>query len=71
MCKKSNIMNINGYILEISYDSDIHQFHGQFIGLNSGADCYAANLEDLYQKAEKSLNIYLQVCMENGISPRG
>ena len=65
---KIELININGYDLEVFYDTDICQFHGEFIGLNSGADCYAANLEDLYMEAEKSLNIYLTVCTENRIS---
>ena len=65
---KIELININGYDLEVFYDTDICQFHGEFIGLNGGADCYAANLEDLYMEAEKSLNIYLTVCTENRLS---
>ena len=41
---KIELININGYDLEDFYDTDICQFHGEFIGLNGGADCYAANL---------------------------
>lgn len=42
-----NQMTINGVKAVTIYDSDIGLFRGEFIGLNGGADFYAANAEGL------------------------
>lgn len=66
----NNIMKINDYKAIISYDPDIEMFRGEFIGLNGGADFYADNIEDLRKEGETSLKVYLEMCKENGITPR-
>jgi predicted HicB family RNase H-like nuclease len=42
-----NQMTINGVKAVITYDSDIDLFRGEFVGLNGGADFYAADAEGL------------------------
>ena len=40
-----NTMIINGHRAVIQYDPEIELFRGEFIGLNGGADFYAADIE--------------------------
>ena len=37
-----NTMTIGGYQAVIAFDPDIQRFRGEFVGLNGGADFYAA-----------------------------
>ena len=48
-----NQMTINGVKAVITYDSDIDLFRGEFIGLNGGADFYAADAEGLRREGAK------------------
>lgn len=64
-----NIMEINGYKANISYDPETEMFRGEFIGLNDGADFYADNVGDLRKEGEISLKVFLDVCKEKGIEP--
>jgi len=64
-----NIMNIKGYQALISYDAEINMFRGEFISLNGGADFYANDIEGLIREGELSLNIFLKMCQEDGVSP--
>lgn len=66
----NNILNIKGYQAVIAYDPEINLLRGEFIGLNGGADFYAADIESLKREAEISLQTYLDVCQEQGIEPR-
>ncbi len=70
----NNIMTFNKdkntYKALISYDSEIEMFRGEFIGLNGGADFYADNIHDLRKEGETSLNVFLDMCKEEGISPK-
>ncbi|MGI2028654.1 type II toxin-antitoxin system HicB family antitoxin [Endozoicomonas acroporae] len=65
-----NQMNINGYTAVITYDPDIDLFRGEFIGLNGGADFYAADVKSLHQEGKVSLKVFLEACQEEGIEPR-
>lgn len=64
-----NKLVINGYTAIIAYDEDIDMFRGEFIGINGGADFYASDIASLHREAEISLNIFLDVCKQKGISP--
>jgi len=64
-----NIMDINGYKAVIQYDPVIDRFRGEFLGLNGGADFYAANIEDLRREAMISLNVFLDICKKEGLNP--
>ena len=65
----NNVLTVNGYRAVISFDPEINLFRGEFIGLNGGADFYAATIDELHQEAKISLQTYLDVCHEQGIDP--
>ncbi len=66
----TNVMIINGYKAIIQYDPDIDLFRGEFIGLNGGADFYAATVQDLHEEGRQSLKVFLDMCKEDGVNPR-
>ncbi len=57
------------YNTVIKYDPEIDQFRGEFIGLNGGADFYATNIEELREEGKISLQVFLDMCKEEGINP--
>ncbi len=65
-----NIMEINGYRAIIQYDPEIEMVRGEFIGLNGGADFYAKDIDGLRQECETSLQVFLDMCREDGVEPR-
>ena len=65
-----NTMEINGYKAIIQYDPEIEIFRGEFVGLNGGADFYAKDIEGLRTEGEISLNVFLEMCREDGVEPR-
>jgi len=64
-----NLMSIDGYKAIIKYDPVIDQFRGEFVGLNGGADFYASNIEDLREEGKISLEVFLDLCTEEGLNP--
>lgn len=67
----NNIMTFDGgYKAVISYDPEIEMFRGEFVGLNGGADFYAADLAGLKREGRISLETFLEVCAEKGIAPK-
>jgi len=64
-----NQMTINGVKAMITYDSDIDLFRGEFIGLNGGADLYAADAEGLRREGAISLKVFMDACQEDGVEP--
>lgn len=66
----NNVMNIDGHQAVITYDPEIEMFRGEFSGLNGGADFYAADVAGLHMEGKKSLQVFLEVCKEQGIEPR-
>ena len=65
-----NTMMISGYQAVISFDPDLHMFRGEFVGLNGGADFYAADVPGLKTEGETSLRIFLEACQRRGLEPR-
>ncbi len=65
----NNLMIIDGYRAVIQYDPEIELFRGEFVGLNGGADFYAADVAGLRSEGSCSLRTFLDVCRENGIDP--
>ena len=65
-----NIMTIGGQQAVIAYDPEIEMFRGEFIGLNGGADFYAADVTGLRSEGELSLNAFLEECAKRGVEPR-
>jgi predicted HicB family RNase H-like nuclease len=64
-----NVILIDGQRAVISYDPEIEMFHGEFIGLNGGADFYASDVAALMREGSASFRTFLEVCTERGIEP--
>jgi predicted HicB family RNase H-like nuclease len=65
-----NMMEIDGYKAKIEYDPDLDQFRGEILGLNGSADFYGKSPASLRKEFKNSLKIFLEVCEEEGISPK-
>ena len=63
-------MKIDGYDAVINYDPEIEMFRGEFINLNGGADFYASDIAGLQKEGQLSLQMFLSMCAENGVSPK-
>jgi predicted HicB family RNase H-like nuclease len=64
-----NIMTLNKYSAKIEYDPELDQFRGEILGLNGGADFYGKNPQELRKEFKISLDTFLEVCKEKGITP--
>jgi len=64
-----NTMIINGQKATISYDESMDMFRGEFIGLNGGADFYAADIAGLHAEGATSLRVFLDMCREDDAEP--
>ena len=64
------MMNVDGYHARIEYDEETNQFRGEILGLSGGADFYGSSSEELRREFKKSLDVFLEVCKEQGIEPR-
>lgn len=65
----SNMMTINGYQAVITFDPEISMFRGEFLGLNGGADFYAADVEGLHREGEVSLRVFLEAREKRDVDP--
>ena len=65
-----NTMVIEGYRAVIQFDPDIEMFRGEFVGLNGGADFYARDIAGLRREGTASLEMFLDMCKEDGVEPR-
>ena len=65
-----NLMTVDGYSARIEYDSETDLFRGEILGLSGGADFYGANPDELRLEFKKSLDVFLEVCREQGVDPR-
>ena len=59
-----------GYKSVITYDPELEMFRGEFVGLNGGADFYASDAASLKREGQISLNVFLRMCEEDGVSPK-
>ena len=65
-----NMLEIDGYKAFVQFDPEIEMFRGEFIGLNGSADFYARDVTGLKSEASLSLKVFLEMCKEDGVSPR-
>ena len=65
-----NTMEIEGHQAVIQFDPDIEMFRGEFVGLNGGADFYARDIAGLRREGAVSLEVFLDMCREDGVEPR-
>lgn len=64
-----NMMEIDGAKAVISFDPEAGLFRGEFVGLNGGADFYAADVEGLRREGAISLRVFLEACKEDEVEP--
>jgi predicted HicB family RNase H-like nuclease len=64
-----NLMNVDGYQAKIEYDEETDQFRGQILGISGGADFYGSSPDDVRPEFKNSLEVFLEVCKEQGIEP--
>jgi predicted HicB family RNase H-like nuclease len=64
-----NLMKMDGYHAKIEFDEESDQFRGEILGLSGGADFYGSSPDELRREFSKSLDIFLDVCKEQGSSP--
>jgi predicted HicB family RNase H-like nuclease len=62
-------MIVDGFKAMIRFVPDMQMFRGEFINLSGGADFYATDVRGLEREGKISLDIYLDACKRNGISP--
>ena len=65
-----NFMKLDGYHAKIEYVEETDQFRGEILGLAGRADFYVSSPDQLRQELKKSLDVFLEVCKEQGIEPR-
>ena len=65
-----NVMTVDGYHAKIEYDEELDLFRGEILGLSGGADFYGKNPKELRTEFKKSLQVFLEVCEENGLEPK-
>jgi predicted HicB family RNase H-like nuclease len=65
-----NLMTVDGYHAKIDYNGETNQFRGEILGLSGGADFYGSSPEELRREFKKSLDVFIEVCKEQGIEPR-
>jgi predicted HicB family RNase H-like nuclease len=65
-----NLMKVDGYHAKIEYDEETDQFRGEILGISGGADFYGSSPDEPRREFQKSLEVFLEVCKEQGIEPR-
>ena len=65
----NNVMKIDGHQAVIIFDPEIELFRGEFVGLNGGADFYAADVAGLQREGAISLAVFLETCRKKNIEP--
>ncbi|MCH1924168.1 hypothetical protein L9G74_06435 [Shewanella sp. C32] len=64
----SNKIVIDGVQANVTLDQESGQYRGEFVGLNGGADFYANDLRHLEIEGRRSLQTYIAICKEKGLS---
>jgi predicted HicB family RNase H-like nuclease len=65
-----NVINVDGYHAKIEYDEETDQFRGEILGISGAAEFYGSSPDELRREFKKSLEVFLEVCKEQGIEPR-
>jgi len=65
-----NLMKVDAYHARIEYDEETDQFRGEILGISGGADFYGSSPKELRREFKRSLEVFLEVCKEQGIEPR-
>ena len=63
------MIEYKGYIGVIDFDPEIDLFHGTVINTQDVVTFYGASVAELREEMQKSLDIYFEVCEEQGKVP--
>ena len=63
------MIEYKGYIGVIDFDSEINLFHGTVINTEDVITFYGASVAELQEEMQKSLEVYFEVCEEQGKVP--
>ena len=65
----NNFLIIDNVPAVVTYDPELEMLRGEFVGLNGGADFYANDVEGLKHEGKISLDIFVEACKEDGVTP--
>ena len=63
------MIEYKGYIGVVDFDPEIDLFHGTVINIQDVITFYGASVAELREEMQKSLEIYFEVCEEQGKVP--
>ena len=63
------MIEYKGYIGVVDFDPEIDLFHGTVINTQDVITFYGASVTELREEMQKSLEIYFEVCEEQGKAP--
>ena len=63
------MIEYKGYIGIVDFDSEIDLFHGTVININDVVTFYGASTAELREEMQKSIEVYLDFCKEQGKEP--
>ena len=63
------MIEYKGYIGVVDFDSEIDLFHGTVINTQDVITFYGASVTELWEQMQKSLEVYFEVCKEQGKGP--
>ena len=63
------MIEYKGYIGVVDFDPEIDLFHGTVINTQDVITFYGASVIELREEMQKSLEVYLEVCEEQGKIP--
>ena len=63
------MIEYKGYIGVVDFDPEIDSFHGTVINTQNVIAFYSASVKELREEMQKSLEVYFEVCEEQGKSP--
>ena len=63
------MIEYKGYIRVVDFDPEIDLFHGTVINTQDVITFYGASVTELQKEMQKSLEVYFQVCEEQGKVP--
>lgn len=63
-------MTVDDYHAIIHDDEETDQFRGEILVLSGRGNFYGSRPEELRREFKKTLEVFLEVCKEQGIEPR-
>lgn len=64
-----NTMSYGEYVAKIDYIEELDMFRGEVVNATGEVDFYGKSPEELREEFKASIEVYLEVCAEEGIQP--